>query len=294
MGIGPALPWGATRLEELQYRLLPPVAIGVALVILLLGIGIRGVGALVTFGAAAFVLAITAGRLITDVRVRRGNTQEPWGAAVYRLMAANPRRYGGYLVHVGVLLVVIGIAASQAYGARTVATLVPGRQMFVDGYTVTYRGLQPHGEPNRMVLGVRLSAARGGEELGEFIPSLNIYPGQQQPVVTPAIREEPLDMLLGIGSGRNPLPDLSQLAHGRNPFEDLYLVLQAVNPDAKHPERSTVQVEVLVNPMVGFIWLGGVVAGLGGLVALLPALRRRRATVAVEQPRSAVTEEVPA
>lgn len=101
-------------------------------------------------------------------------------------------------------------------------------------------------------------------------------------------------MLLGIPAGRSPLPDLGQLFRGRNPFEDLYIVLQAVNPNMKHPERSSAQIEVLVNPMVGFIWLGGMVAGLGGVVALLPALRRRRSTVSTTERVPAATEEVPA
>jgi cytochrome c-type biogenesis protein CcmF len=294
MGIGPVLPWGAARLEDLQYRLLWPVALGVGAILLLLAFGVRGEGALVTFGAATFVLAVTLGRVVSDVRTRRGNTREGWGTAAGRLVGANPRRYGGYLVHLGVLLVVVGIAASQSYGARSVATLTPGQLLSVDGYSVTYQGLRPHGESNRMVLGVSLAVTRGGQSLGTFTPSLNVYPGQQQPVVTPAIREEPLDMLLGIGSGRSPLTDLAQLLRGRNPFEDLYMVLQAVNPDSKHPARSSAQIEVLVNPMVGLIWIGGLMAGLGGLVALLPAVRRRRVTVSAPEPAKAAPEEVPA
>jgi cytochrome c-type biogenesis protein CcmF len=188
---------------------------------------------------------------------------------------------------------VIGIAASQSYGARATATLRPGQSMSVEGYRITYDRLQPHGESNRMVLGAAVSAEREGEALGSFIPSLNIYPGQQQPVVTPAVREEPLGMIAGLVQGRNPLPDLAQLLHGRNPFEDLYIVLQSVNADMKHPARSSVTIQVLVNPMVGFIWLGGVVLGLGGLFALVPVRRRRRVTQEEMVPAPAVPEQAP-
>ncbi|PZS02168.1 MAG: hypothetical protein DLM70_10700 [Chloroflexi bacterium] len=95
MGVGPVLPWGAARLEELQYRLLGPVVVGVGAVLLLLLLGMRGVGALVTFGLAAFVLAVTLAHMSVDVRVRRRNTGERFTISARRLFRANPRRYGG-------------------------------------------------------------------------------------------------------------------------------------------------------------------------------------------------------
>jgi cytochrome c-type biogenesis protein CcmF len=295
MGVGPALPWGAARLEDLQYRLLVPVAVGVGVILALLAFGVRGLGALITFGAAGFVVAVTAGRVAADIRIRRSNTGEGRTAAAHRLFAANPRRYGAYLVHVGVLLVVVGIAASQSYQARGAATLRPGQSMSVDGYTLTYQGLRPRQEANRMVLAAAVSASRAGQRLGSFLPSQNYYPTMQQPVVTPAVREEPWDLAHGLVQGKNPLPDVRQLLHGRNPFEDLYLVLEAVNVQNanQHPQRvpgasprpaeanRSITLQVLVNPMVGLIWLGGLVIGLGGFCALLPARRRRKVTAPV-------------
>jgi cytochrome c-type biogenesis protein CcmF len=293
MGVGPALPWGAARMEDLQYRLLLPVVVGVGTILILLALGVRGVGALVTFGAAAFVLTVTLERVVADIRTRRVNTAEGWPAATRRLMRANPRRYGGYLVHIGVLLVLIGIAASQSYQERGSATLRPGQSISVDGYTLTYRGLRPSQESNRMILAAEVGATRAGENLGSFRPSQNFYTAQQLTVVTPAVREEPWGLATGLFAGRNPLPDLSQLLHGRNPFEDLYLVLEAV--DARnanqHPQRvpgasprpaeanRSITLLVLINPMVGFIWFGGLVVGLGGVLSLLPVRRRQRTTV---------------
>jgi cytochrome c-type biogenesis protein CcmF len=293
MGIGPALPWGVARLEELQYRLLPAVAVGVTVVLGLLLIGVRGIGALVTFGAAAFVLSVTLGRVLEDVRARRRSTGEGRLTGARRLVAANPRRYAGYLVHLGVLLVVVGIAASQVYQVRATALLKPGQSMSVDGYTVRYDGFRPRPQPNRMVLGAQVTAFRGGRSLGTFTPSLNVYPSAQEPVVTPAVREEPFDLVAVLLSGRNPLPDLAALLQGRNPFEDLYFVLQGVSANMKHPASSPATIQVFVNPMVGFIWLGGMIIGLGGFAALLPATRRRRVPVEVTQ-LAMRTEEVTA
>jgi cytochrome c-type biogenesis protein CcmF len=282
MGVGPALPWGATRLEDLQYRLLIPVSTGVGAILLFLLLGLRGVGTLVTFGLAAFVLAITVGRVREEIGRRRGNTREPWFRASRRLFAANPRRYGGYLAHIGALLVVIGIAASQTYDVRASGTLHPGQSLGVDGYALTYQGLRPHREPNRMVIATAISVTRGGRSLGTFLPSQDYYDTLSQPVVTPAVREEPTSSVLGLLQGRNPIPDLADLLHGRNPFEDLYVVLEDVRANPAHPSQSTATFLVLVNPMIGAIWLGGFSVGLGGCLALLPTRRRRRVRSSVE------------
>jgi cytochrome c-type biogenesis protein CcmF len=292
MGVGPLLPWGAARLDDLQYRLLPPVAVGVGGVLILLLAGVRGPGTLAAFGLAFFVAAVTIGRTLADARVRRGNTGESRGAALSRLLRANPRRYGGYLAHIGMMLVVIGIAASQSYALRGQATLSPGQSLDVGGYHVTYRSFSVHPHANHMTFAANVTATRAGDSLGMWTPALNMYAGN--PVPTPAVREEPLDMLTGLVAGRNPLPDLSQLVHGRNPFEDLYLVLQGFDSSNAntHKANRRVVLQVIVNPMVGFIWLGGLLTGLGGLAALVPARRRRRAEVAATEVRRLVPEEV--
>jgi cytochrome c-type biogenesis protein CcmF len=278
LGIGPALPWGAARPEELQYRFLLPVGVGVGLILVLLGLGVRGIGPLVTFGAAAFVLTVTLEQVGSDLRARRRSSGEGWSGAARRLVAAHPRRYGGYLAHVGVLVVVVGIAASQAYQVRALATLRPGQSMALAGYTLTYKGLRPTLEANRLVLAAAVTARRGSQRLGTLLPSQNYYPGVPDPVVTPAVREEPWELAWGLVQGHTPLPDLGQLLGGRNPFEDLYLVLNGVA--AQHGKQPlgtrSIALQAVVTPLVGLIWLGGMVVGLGGVVALLPARRRRR------------------
>lgn len=296
MGIGPALPWGAARLSDLQYRLLGPVVGGVGVIFVLLAIGVRGIGTLVTFGLAGFVLTVTISSIGSDMKARRRNTGENWLSSGRRLVRANPRRYGGYLAHIGVILAVIGIAASQSYVVRGSATLLPGQAVSVGGYTVRYLGFEPRRESNRMVLQANLSASRANLNLGTLTPSLNYYTTVQQPVVTPAVREQPWDMVTGVVQGRNPLPELAQLVHGRNPFEDLYVVLQGIDTQnaGKHNSRRAILLQVMVNPMVGFIWMGGFLLGLGGVSALLPARQRRRVSAVVAEPIRVHAEEVTA
>ena len=146
-----------------------------------------------------------------------------------------------------------------------------------------------------MVLAADLGVSRGGRDLGLLSPSQNIYATLDQPVITPAVREEPWGIAAGLLTGRNPLPDLAQLFAGRNPFEDLYVVLEAVDTGNANTHRvdRPVTIQVLVNPLVSFIWLGGFVVGLGGFCALLPARRRRRVAVAVPETVRSQPEEAP-
>jgi len=227
---------------------------------------------------------VTIGRVRADLRARRRNTAERSGRAAGRLLAANPRRYGGYLAHVGVLLVFVGIAASQSYQARALATVRPGHAVSVDGYRLVYRGWSPRPQPNRMVIQARVDLYRGTRSLGVLTPAQNLYlsGGQTvQALPTPAVREEPGGMLMALLSGSSPWPDLGEIFQGHNPFEDVYVVLDAYTSSPNGPGTLL----VFVNPMVGFIWLGGALLGLGGLIALVPARRRRRAVDTAAEPQ---------
>jgi cytochrome c-type biogenesis protein CcmF len=289
MGIGPALPWGAARLDELQYRLLLPVALGVAAVLLLLAGGIHGIATLITIGLVVFVLVVTLGRVLALVGGGSGGERETGLTQSIRRLASNPRRYGGYLAHIGILLVVAGIAASQSYQVRHTAALRPGESTRVDGYSATYLGWRPIAQSNRMEEQAAIRLSSDGHDLGTLYPSQNFYPGQSA-VITAAVREEPLDMVGGLFSGTNPIPDLARLFHGNNPFEDVYVTLQSVPPRA----GGLATIEILVNPLVGLIWLGGAIAGLGGLAALAPVRRRRRVTVVAPEGVRLKPEEVSA
>jgi cytochrome c biogenesis factor len=104
-------------------------------------------------------------------------------------------------------------------------------------------------------------------------------------------------MVLGLFGGRSPLLDLGQAVRDRNPIEDLYVIPVAINgvnaSTVESSGRGSVTLQVQINPLVGLIWLGGAVVGLGGFLALLPGRRRGRAKVSapvvMRQP-----EEVPA
>jgi cytochrome c biogenesis factor len=168
--------------------------------------------------------------------------------------------------------------------------------MSLDGYRVTYLGLHPQPQSNRMVLQTPVLVRRGTRTVGVLRPSQNIYPQVEQPIVTPAVREEPSDMALGLLQGRSPVPDLQALLQGSNPFEDVYVIPVSINnvnaTTFRTTGRGSVTMQLMVTPLVGFLWLGGAVIGLGGFVSLVPGRRRRvRVTSSVSVRHR---EEVPA
>ena len=178
------------------------------------------------------------------MRARQGNTGEPWFLATPQLVRANPRRYAGYLAHVGLLFVIVGIAASQSFSSTSVQTLNVGQTMHLDGYTMTLAAVQADPQPNRMVVRAAVNIGQGSRTLGSLWPSVNYYPSAATPVITPAVH---------IAATK-----------------DVYLVLRAVGKNF-----HWVTLQAYVKPLVSWIWFGGGLIGLGAFMALMPRRRRR-------------------
>jgi cytochrome c-type biogenesis protein CcmF len=251
MGVGPMLPWGTARWEETVNRLLLPAATAVGILLVLVAAGVRGVGALTLFGLAVFVASSTFLAFMRDLRARQHNTREPWFIAVPLLVRSNPRRYAGYLAHVGVLFIVVGIAASQSYSSTGEKTLAVGQSMSLDGYTLQLAAVQTVPQSNRTLVRSVVNVSQGSRILGSMAPSVNYYPSSPQPVITPALH---------LGAG-----------------QDLYLVDRDIAGN-----HRWVTLQAYVKPLVSWIWFGGGIVGLGALMALMP--RRRRMPVEVAEP----------
>jgi cytochrome c-type biogenesis protein CcmF len=253
MGVGPILPWGVSRMQETLQRLVVPCAAGVLVIVVLVVAGARGVGPLILFGLVAFVAAATFGSFAHDVAMRRRNSREATLEAAAGLFRANPRRYGGYLAHMGVLFIFVGIAASQSYSVSSEQTLKLGQSMSLNGYTMTLAAIQPMPQSNRMVLRAIINVAQAGAMRGSMSPSINYYPTSSQPVITPAVHI--------------------------TPTQDLYLVVRALDKNL-----HWITLQVYVKPLISWIWFGGLVIGLGALIALMPRRRRRTASSEVADP----------
>src|SRR5262249_54582627 len=134
MGVGPSLPCAQASAEPSRRQFVVPAAVGVGVVLVCLAAGLRGALTLATFGLAGFVTVVTLREMALPVRVRMREQGEPLGRALWRSATRARRRFGGYVVHLGVVLVFVAIAASQSYVVPTTATLAPGQQFQLGQY----------------------------------------------------------------------------------------------------------------------------------------------------------------
>lgn len=243
VGVGPVLPWRAADMQQLRKKLLVPgaaflLAIGVAL-----AVGTRPIYSLLAFGFAAFALVCNLEEYVVGVRARRRAHGENVLVATGRLFASNNRRYGGYLAHIGLILVAVGITASSTFRNEREATLRPGETFVAGKYTIRFDELWARDEPRRFSVGAEVSVFVADRQVGTLHPKLNYYRGRDEPVPTPAVRSRT--------------------------DRDLYLNLLAFQRDG-----SNATFTILVEPMVIWIWIGGVVVALGALLGVLPMRKR--------------------
>jgi len=171
-------------------------------------------------------------------------------AAVPAAVARNRRLYGGLVAHVGVAVAIVGITASSAFARQTEVTLSPGQVVTFAGYTLRYQGQHDLRQPQRRVLVAVVDVARDGKALGQVHPSLNQYPGASDPIGTPSIK-------YGV-------------------LKDFYSSVIGFSSDG-----TQATFRFFLNPGVMWLWVGGAVIVLGGLLAAWPG---RRGTVALEPP----------
>src|SRR5919106_4946146 len=138
-GIGPLISWRRMSPGSFGRLIRPPLAAGAAAAVLLVAFGLRSVGAILALALCAFTAAAIGGEFVRGGRVHRRREQLSWGAAVARTLSRNRRRYGGYVVHLGIVLIVIGFAGT-AFKVERQALLSPGESMSVGSYVLRYEG----------------------------------------------------------------------------------------------------------------------------------------------------------
>jgi cytochrome c-type biogenesis protein CcmF len=248
MGVGPALPWKVASSAELRAKLVPPVAGAVVLVAIAIVSSIRDPYAILVFAFVGYSATANLREYFIGARARRAAHDESWPVALGRLVAGNRRRYGGYIAHVGVFFVALGITVSSTLRVEREATLKPGEVLEVSGHRVRLQRMWTRDEPQRSVVGATVDVLRGDQSRGVMEPRMNFYRTSQEPVPTPAVRS--------------------------SIFGDLYLNLMAYRPDG-----GTATIRAIYQPLVPWIWFGGGVVVLGAIVGAWPTPRRRRVVV---------------
>jgi cytochrome c-type biogenesis protein CcmF len=249
MAAAPALPWRATSGDVLRRRLLVPAWIGGLTMLVAVLVGARGVWEVLAYGLGAFATAGIVRQFVLGVQGRRRALGESGPRALGRTTRSNPRLYGGLVVHLGVVMIAVALAASSAYSTSTEVRLRQGQDVTVDGYTLTYLGSDTTSSAQKTTTSARVRVERGDRDLGIYAPAISTYPNSTEGIGTPSVR-----------TGLE---------------EDLYLTLVS-SPTSG--DRITLSVRV--NPLVLWLWIGGGVMAVGTILALAPRLRRRARPVA--------------
>jgi len=240
MGVGPLIAWRRASLENLKRNFLWPVVLGVVAAAIAFALGVRSALAALTFATTVFVAATIAVDFVraTRARLRVGERLLP---AVGGLLRRHNRRYGGFVVHLGILIIALGVTGSHAWSVQTETTLRRGETAELAGYRLRFDGLSAAEESNHFKV-VGAFTVTNSRALGVLRPAKKFYPQEQAPIAY-------VDYRLGLK-------------------EDIYLVL---GDFARDGSQATIKVQV--NRLVSWIWIGGVVLTLGALLAILPERR---------------------
>ena len=237
MGVGPLIAWRRASLDNLKRNFLWPVALGIVAAAAAFALGVRSLLAALTLATTVFVavtIAVDFTRA-TRARLRVGESLLP---AMGGLLLRHNRRYGGFVVHLGILIIALGVMGSHAWSVQTETTLHRGETAELAGYRVRFDGLTAVEESNHFKV-VGAFTVSNGRVLGVLRPAKKFYPQEQAPIAY-------VDYRLGLR-------------------EDLYLVL---GDFARDGSQATIKLQV--NRLVSWIWIGGLVLTLGALLAILP------------------------
>jgi cytochrome c-type biogenesis protein CcmF len=240
-GICALIGWRRASLNNLVRNFLGPMVATVIVGIVLLIFGVREWYGLVAFSLCSFVLFTILYEWFRGTKARHRTRAENYLRAFWGLIAANRPRYGGYIVHIGIILIAIGIIGSSFYNVEKEVILKPGDSMTINNYTLTYDNIDQYQTQSRLVVTATVSVYNGGELIGKLMPEKYFDPVYEQ---------------------------VTEVAIRSTLVEDLYVILVGLDED------GTTAFKVLVNPLVSWIWIGGGVLVLGGLIAFWPDRQR--------------------
>lgn len=255
-GIGPLLAWRKSAMSNMVQQFLFPGLSGIVVTGALVASGLQFWASGLCFGLCAFVLGTIVQEFWRGSGVRQRTTGTDRLTAMIGLFSRNRRRYGGYIVHLGIVLIFLGFAGN-GYKLEEQVNLEPGQQVSIGKYTVTFEQLKVTDDGQKQMITAHTAIQRDGAAVGGMYPARWFFRNREdEPTTEVAIR--------------------------RGFAEDLYLVLAGYDVDT---QRTTL--EVTVNPLVNWLWFGFGIMSIGTLIALLPERAMAFATSRV--PQGAVT-----
>jgi cytochrome c-type biogenesis protein CcmF len=262
-GIGPLIAWRKASTQNLRRQFIIPVVSGLVVLAGLLLVGIRDGWALAAWALCGFTAGTVVQEFGRGVRARRRMHGEPVWSALGHLVSRNRRRYGGYIVHVGILVYFVAFAG-LAFKVTTEVTLSPGestevRSPFGHTYTFTHLGVSQYAQQNRFVSAAALDVRRDGKSFGRMTSE----------------KRQHRDSF-----GRNTFEPSTEVGIRSDLREDVYVVYAG---SVGGTDRASYA--ITINPLVMWVWLGAGILVAGGLITMWPggpviSARRRSETPA--------------
>jgi cytochrome c-type biogenesis protein CcmF len=256
-GVGPLIAWRKASASHLRYQFGFPVAMGAAAVVLCFVFGIQtSWAAVICFAFCAFVVGTISQEFARGIIIRRKNTGSDAMSAALGMVLRGRRRYGGYVVHVGIVLMFVGFAGT-AYQKETEIRVEPGTQTKIGRYTVRFDRLAHEEDRQKEMVTGEVTAMIDGKVIDHMRPAKWFFHHHEsEPTTEVAIR--------------------------RSPAEDLYITLGGYDL-----AEGTANLKVVVNPVVDWIWFGFMMLAIGTAIALIPDSVLERLTARASVPEAA-------
>jgi len=241
MALAPLAAWGHSTIKTLGKAIWKPALLAVVIPVVVLFAGIRNFAALIGFFLVALVIFVTIYEIWRGSMARHKKHKEGLLTSLMKLVARNRRRYGGYIIHISMVLMAIGILGIEIFQTQTQGTIPQGSSLTLDNYTVTFDSVaQFDTAGGRNVTRAVLSVYEDGKFVGQVFPRRDYYYESQQPMTIPGLRS--------------------------NLKDDLYVILVDWQPIS----AVGATFKIYKNPLVNWLWIGAIVFIAGMFIAAWP------------------------
>ncbi|HWH79407.1 MAG TPA: cytochrome c-type biogenesis CcmF C-terminal domain-containing protein, partial [Candidatus Binatus sp.] len=232
--------WRRASWDNLKRNFIWPAATALAFGLILFIVKVQDFLPLLGFTLLAFVICTITYDTALALRARKRIAGEGPLRGLITLARRNQRRYGGFVVHLGVVLIIMGIAGSMTYSIEKEATMAVNQELNVGNYRIQFAGLTGAQQPTHFRVEGAFHVFHNGRDEGILNPALKFFPSQQSPI--------------------------GRAVHQSSLSEDIYLILSGFS----EVDRNQATLKVLVRPLVIWMWIGGFVITLGTLICIAP------------------------
>jgi cytochrome c-type biogenesis protein CcmF len=240
MGVGPMIAWRRASWDNLRRNFLWPALASFVFGLALFAWKVKDFLPLLGFTLLAFVVLTMAYDTALALRARKRIAGEGMLRGLVTLARRNQRRYGGLIVHLGVVLIILGIAGSMTYSLEKEVTMALKQELQVGNYKIQFEGLKGSKQPTHFRVEGAFRVFHNGSDDGILTPALKFFPTQQSPI--------------------------GRAVHQSSLSEDIYLILSGFS----EVDRNQATLKALVRPLVIWMWIGGFVIALGTLICIWP------------------------